>query len=222
MNILDLPVAEVTRQYLDYLRRARQLNTDLGADFILMAATLILIKSRTLLRPGHEDEPDPRQELVEQLLTHEQAQQAAALLAERLRTAGDMWSAAVPGAELNQVREADTRPVPAAATHGRRGTMNLLEVLRVTKTALATAKAHRLLDLKRESVTVEGMTRWLSQKLENLGKGQFLSSTDLFTALATAESRTALFLTMLEMARTRDLRLAQDEFLAPIRISAAL
>src|SRR5215469_14240788 len=74
LNILDLPVAEVTRQYLDYLRRARELNVDLGADFILMAATLILIKSQALLRPGHEDEPDPRQELVAQLLTREQAQ----------------------------------------------------------------------------------------------------------------------------------------------------
>jgi segregation and condensation protein A len=217
LNILDLPVAGVTRQYLDYVRRARQLNIDLGADFILMAATLILIKSRTLLRPGHEreDEPDPRQELVDQLLTHEQAQHAAGLLAERLRAAGDMWSATAVGAA-----ESEPQPAPAAATHGRPGTMNLREVLRVAKTALATAKAHRLLNLKREPVTVEGMMRWLGQKMNELQTGQFLTSTELFAAQATAERQAALFLAILEMTRTQEIRLRQEESLAPFHLSA--
>src|SRR5215472_3009913 len=83
LNILDLPVAQVTRQYLDYLRRARELNVDPGADFILMAATLIHINSRTLLRPEHgHEELDPRQEFIKELHTREHAQQADALLAE--------------------------------------------------------------------------------------------------------------------------------------------
>jgi segregation and condensation protein A len=216
LNILDLPIAEVTRQYLNYLRRARELTVDLGADFILMAATLILIKSRTLLRPEHDDEPDPRQELVEQLLTREQAQQAAALLAERLRTVGDTWSATVPGAELHKA----TPAAPAEAPHRQPGTMNLVEVLRVAKTALATAKAHQLLHLKREPVTVEGMMRWLSQRISQLESGQFLTSTQLFSAQATAEHRATLFLAILEMTRARGIRLRQEEFLAPFRVSA--
>jgi segregation and condensation protein A len=220
LNILDLPIAEVTSQYLGYLRRARELDIDLGADFVLMAATLIHIKSRTLLRPEHDrDEADPRQELVDQLLTREQAQQAAALLGERLRVIGDTWSATVPGAELNK----DTQPQPATPvpTRGRSGTMNLHEVLRVAKTALATAKAHRLLNLQREPVTVEGMMRWLGQKLNQLEPGQFLTSTDLFAAQTTAERRVALLLGILELARTQDIRLRQEEFLAPFRVSAA-
>ncbi|HXJ93433.1 MAG TPA: ScpA family protein [Terriglobia bacterium] len=217
LNILDLPIAEVTSQYLGYLRRVREFNIDVGADFILMAATLIHIKSRTLLRPGHDDgEPDPRQELVEQLLTREQAQQAAALLAERLRAAGDMWAPTLSGAA-----EPEPQPAPATATHGRPGTMNLREVLRVAKTALATAKAHRLLNLKREPVTVEGMMHWLSQKLNQLEPGQFLTSTELFTGQATAGDRAALFLAILEMARAEDIHLQQEEFLAPFRVSAA-
>src|SRR5215471_14779681 len=115
LDILDLPIAEVTRQYLDYLRRARELNIDLGGDFILMAATLILIKSRTLLKPDPKEEPDPRQELVEQLLTREQAQQAAALLAERLQASSDAWS---PGAELNLVREGAFKHQPTPPSPG--------------------------------------------------------------------------------------------------------
>jgi segregation and condensation protein A len=219
LDILDLPVAEVTRQYLDYLHRARELNVDLGGDFILMAATLIHIKSRSLLRPELEDEPDPRQELVEQLLTREQAQQAAALLGERLRAAGDTWSAASADVEPNLVRDGETWPVPATATHKRRGTMNLLEVLHVAKTALATAKAHRLLSLKREQVTVEGMARWLRQRLEELSGHQFLTSTELFAAQATAERQVTLFLAILEMARMQELRLHQHGLLAPLHIS---
>ena len=224
LNILDLPVAEVTSQYLGYLRRARQFNIDLGADFILMAATLIHIKSRTLLPPRNgpehdEDEADPRQELVDQLLTREQAQQAATLLAERLRAVGDTWSATPPD-------ELDKDPQPQLATpllaSGRPGTMNLHEVLRVAKTALATAKAHRLLNLKREPVTVQGMMRWLGLKLNRLAPGQFLTSTELFTGQeAVAEGRAALFLAILEMARAEQIHLQQEKFLDPFRVSAA-
>jgi segregation and condensation protein A len=222
LNVLDLPIAEVTRQYLDHLHRARELNVDLGADFVLMAATLIHIKSRSLLRPAPEDEPNPRQELIEQLLTREQAQRAATLLAERLRTVSGTWSAPVPVAELNPVPESELRlerPLPAPE---RRGAMNLLEILRVTKRALATAKAHRLLSLDRQAVTVEEMIRWLGQRLKQLGGRQSLTSTELFAALITAERRVTLFIAMLELARTEDVHLHQEGFLTPIQISQGL
>jgi segregation and condensation protein A len=222
LNILDLPVAEVTRQYLDYLHQARELNVDLGADFVLMAATLIHIKSRSLLRSDEpKEEPDPRQELVEQLLTREQAQRAAALLAERLRTASNTWSAAVPVAELEQFGENELRPEPPLPTPERpRGTMNLLEVLRVTKQALATAKAHRLLSRNNDAVTVEEMIRWLARRMNQLRGRESLTFTDLFADHSTAERRATLFLALLEMARRQDIRLLQEEeFWAPIYIS---
>jgi segregation and condensation protein A len=219
LNVLDLPIAEVTRQYLDYLHRARELNVDLGADFVLMAATLIHIKSQSLLRSDELDkETDPRQELVKQLLTREQAQRAAALLAERLRTANGTWSVPVPVAEGNPVPESELRPEPPVPTpERRRGTMNLLEVLRVTKRAVATAKAHRLLSREREAVTVEEMIRWLGQRMKR-ADGRPLASTELFIDQATAERRAALFLAILEMARAQKARLQQEAFLAPIHI----
>jgi len=220
LNILDLPVAKVTHQYLDCLRRAREFNIDLGADFILMAATLIHIKSRTLLWPGRDqDEADPRQELVEQLLTREQAQQAAALLADRLRAVGDTWSATIPDAELN--KNSQPQPATHAPAQGRPGTMNLREVLRVAKTALATAKAHRLLNPKRQPVTVEGMIRWLGERMTQLEPGQFLTSTDLFAGQVTADRRAALFLAILEMARAQEVHLHQEKFMEPFCVSAA-
>jgi segregation and condensation protein A len=218
LNVLDLPIAEVTHQYLDYLHRAREINVDLGADFVLMAATLIHIKSQSLLRSDElEEQTDPRQELVEQLLTREQAQRSASLLAERLRTATGTWSVPVPVAEVNPVRETELRPEPRVPTAERRRTMNLLEVLRITKRAVATAKAHRLLSRDRLAVTVEEMIRWLGQRVKE-ADGRSLASTELFIAQATAERRAALFLAILEMARTQKVRLQQEAFLAPIHI----
>ena len=221
LNILDLPIAEVTRQYLDYLHRAREFNVDLGADFVLMAATLIHIKSRSLLRPAPEDEPDPRQELVEQLLTREQAQRAAAVLAERLRAASGTWSAPVAVAELDRGQQGWTEPECPAAVHGRPGTMNLLEVLSVAKKALATAEAHRLLRLKPEAASVEDMARWLALRMKQLDGRRSLASTELFVDQATAKRRVALFLAILEMARTQKVRLRQAAFLAPIHVFPA-
>src|SRR5690348_16705635 len=73
VDITEIPISEITRQYLDYLKNAEALDLDLGSDFAYMAATLIQIKSRLLLPPDPEvaaREPDPRQELIRQLLHH--------------------------------------------------------------------------------------------------------------------------------------------------------
>jgi len=86
VDITEIPIAEITRQYLDYLDRATALDLELGSDFTLMAATLIHIKSRLLLPPDPEiaaREPDPRQDLIRQLLHHEQVRQAAEFLRQQ-------------------------------------------------------------------------------------------------------------------------------------------
>src|SRR5271170_5175424 len=75
MNIHDIPIAKITGQYLDYLRKLEELDVDVSADFIYMAATLILIKSKMLLPPDPlataEEQLDPRAELVQRLVEHE-------------------------------------------------------------------------------------------------------------------------------------------------------
>src|SRR5574341_1724623 len=86
VEIVDIPVATITEQYLACLEMMRELNLDIAGEFLVMAATLILIKSRMLLPPSEEDEeeePDPRAALVQQLLEYQRYREAALELAER-------------------------------------------------------------------------------------------------------------------------------------------
>ncbi len=86
IDITDIPIAEITRQYLDTLQEMRRLNLDLAGEYLVMAATLMFIKSRMLLPtepPEDGDAEDPRKELVEKLLTYERYQRAARMLLER-------------------------------------------------------------------------------------------------------------------------------------------
>ena len=92
INIYDIPIAAITKQYLDYIDLIRSLNLDIGGEFLVMAATLIQIKSRMLL-PATETEDDeegedPREELVARLLEYQQYKDAAGLLGDR----GETWS----------------------------------------------------------------------------------------------------------------------------------
>src|SRR4029077_6939345 len=87
INIYDIPIALITQQYLDYLKLMKPLNLAIAGEFIVMAATLIYIKSKTLLpieeTPLEEQEEDPRAELVRRLLEYKQFKEAASNLAER-------------------------------------------------------------------------------------------------------------------------------------------
>src|ERR1700693_4268232 len=87
INIYDIPIAIITQQYLDYLKLMKNLNLSIAGEFIVMAATLIYIKSKTLLpleeSPPEEQEEDPRAELVRRLLEYKQFKEAASTLAER-------------------------------------------------------------------------------------------------------------------------------------------
>ena len=89
IDIRDIPIASITSQYLAYLEKAREMDLDIGAEFVFMAATLIHIKSKMLLptdpalRKAWEEEEDPREELVERLLEHERYKNAAEMLQQK-------------------------------------------------------------------------------------------------------------------------------------------
>lgn len=82
LDIFDIPISEVCRQYMEYLESMKRFNMEVGAEFIYMASELMLIKSRMLL-PKPESEEDPRKELVDALLEHQKAKQAAIYFKER-------------------------------------------------------------------------------------------------------------------------------------------
>jgi len=121
LDILDIPVAEITRQYMEYVELMKTLRLDLAAEYLLMAATLAEIKSRMLLpRPVASDdvlEADPRLALVLRLQQYERIRQAAAQLDERPRQGRDVFVLAIqvqdahppvrlPEVQINQLREA--------------------------------------------------------------------------------------------------------------------
>src|SRR6266550_6425804 len=96
LDIYDIPIAKITEQYLDYLHLMEEMNVDLASEFLLIAAQLIYIKSRTLLPPdpdaAGEELEDPRTELVRRLLEYEQFKNAAAMLHQRELIENAVWS----------------------------------------------------------------------------------------------------------------------------------
>src|ERR1700684_2478532 len=96
IDIHNIPIARITGQYLDYLHKLEQLDMDISADFIYMAATLIYIKSKMLLPPdplaGTEELEDPRADLVHRLVEHEKFKSAAQLLHQRQQIEEHVWS----------------------------------------------------------------------------------------------------------------------------------
>src|SRR2546426_7836501 len=97
IDIKDIPIATITQQYLSYMEKARELDIDLGAEFVYMAATLIHIKSKMLLPVDPEllkiaPEEDPRQELVDRLLEHERFKNAAQMLQQKRMIEENVWS----------------------------------------------------------------------------------------------------------------------------------
>jgi segregation and condensation protein A len=208
IDIADIPISEVTRQYLDYLRRAEQLDIDLGAEYTYIAALLIHIKSRSLLTPDPElaaSEEDPRQELIRLLLDHDQVRSGAEFLRQKLELAQATWSkSAAP-----EFQEEDN------GSASLEGTINLLEVLRLAKQALETARAYELI-FPTESVTVEEMEHWLDQRIDT----DFEEGTvDQFLAeQPTTERKAVLFLALLEKAKSGRMQLEQIECFGPIKI----
>ena len=96
MDIHNIPISKITGQYLDYLHKLEELDIDVSADFLYMAATLILIKSKMLLPPdplaGPEEQADPRAELVYRLVEHEKFKNAAQLLYQKQQLEAHVWS----------------------------------------------------------------------------------------------------------------------------------
>jgi segregation and condensation protein A len=209
VEITDIPIAEVTRQYLDYLRQAEALDINLGADFIYTAALLIQIKSASLLARDPEiaaREEDPRQELVRQLMDHERVRQGAEFLKQKLEVAEATWSRS----SMEEFTHPAEEELPAAE-----GSLNLLQVLRLAKQALAAARTYELVT-PADSVTVEEMTWWLEDRLAAVEIQ--IEAGGLLAQHSDPSHRAALFLAMLEMANSARVQLDQDDCFGPIWI----
>jgi segregation and condensation protein A len=210
LEIVDIPIAEITRQYLDYLHRAEALNIDLGAEFVYMAALLIELKSRCLLPSDPQirgDGSNPRQDLVRLLLDRDQVRQGAEFLKQRLEVAEASWSKSA----IEQVPERGAEEGTSTD-----GVLNLLQVLRLAQQALATARSYELVTPE-DPVGVAEMMEWMEERMAaNPG---VMEVGVLLAEQADASHRMALFLAILEMAKSTRIRLEQEECFGPISLS---
>jgi len=202
INVLDIPMAELTRQYLGYVEMMRRTQLELAAEYLLMAAVLIEIKSRLLLpRPpaasGAEPE-DPRAELVRRLLEYEKMKQAAreldALpLVERDFTTVRVWFERLAGERLPDVAPEDLRFAWAGLI------------------ARARANRHHLVTREQLSVRSE-----MSRLLKLLEPARFVEFTALFAEHADVAHLVVTFLALLELTRECLVSVTQAEAYAPI------
>ena len=203
-NILDIPLADVTRQYLEYVEQIRARNLELAGEYLLMAAMLIEIKSRMLLPPrrspdGAEPE-DPRAELVRRLVEYEQIKLAAARLEQLPLLGRDFLRAQV---FVEQSLEPRWPEVNAADL--RDAWRDILQRARLT--------AHHT--ITREQLSVR---EHMSHVLKKLQGRRFLEFRDLFEPARGVPVLVVTFIALLELSRERLVEVTQAEAFAPVYV----
>ena len=206
-NILDIPLASVTRQYLAYVEQIRKTNLELASEYLLMAAMLIEIKSRMLLPPkkvaeGQEPE-DPRAELVRRLLEYEQIKLAAARLDALPVIGRDFLRAQVTIEQSLSPRFPDVD-----ADELRAAWLDILKRAKLTQHHTIT----------REQLSVR---EHMSIVLRRLQGRRFAMYEDLFDASRGPQVLVVTFIAMLELSRERLLEVTQAEAFAPIYVRLA-
>jgi segregation and condensation protein A len=208
LNIYDIPIALITQQYLDYLEVMTELNLDTVGDFLVMAATLIHIKSRTLLpRPDpKQDDPegDPREELIRRLLEHQKFKAAAELLHEKEIQRSAQWGR--PDAVVNNV--VGEAPEPEVE-------IDLFSLMAAFRQVLERVKQRPKVMLPPEQIPIE--TR-IEQLLARLSTTEACGFEDLFEDVQTKPGVVVTFLALLEMIRLKLIRVFQQGNFGPIRV----
>lgn len=205
LDILDIPIAEITRQYMDYVDVIKSLKLELAADYLVMAAILAEIKSRMLLpRPvTEEEEDDPRAVLVRRLQEYERFKQAAEDLDEIPRINRDTWRATAEPPELRLVR-----PKPK---------VELREILISFAEVMRRAEMFSHHHIQREPLSVrERMTI----VLETVRADQFTPFETLFTVEEGRKGVVVTLLAILELIKESLLEMVQNEPYGPIHVKA--
>lgn len=203
LSIHDIPIAQITAQYFEYIERAASLDIELSAEFVYMAATLIHIKSKMLLPRDPELEKidpqeDPRQELVDRLLEHERFKNAAEMLQQKRMIEEAVWS-------NPQIRKfMDETDEPGLE-------VSLFDLVQTFQTVLERIKNRPSYAVDKEDVTVGDMIVHLRGLLGSVAKSERVSATRLFEGQRSRRAMICLFLAILELVKTQSVRLAQSE-----------
>jgi segregation and condensation protein A len=208
VNVYDIPIALITQQYLDYIDLMQELNLDVAGEFLVMAATLIHIKSRMLLPrpdPAQEDaEEDPREALVRRLLEHQKFKAAAELLHERETLRSAQWTR--PDGPIAQI--AGEAPEPEVE-------VDLFSLITAFRSVVERAKQRPKLYLPGEQIPIEER---IDQLLARLSETQACGFEDLFADMQSRAGMIVTFLALLEMIRLKLIRVFQSGAMGAIRI----
>ena len=214
VNIYDIPIALIVRQYLEYLSLMKTLNLSMAGDFLVMASTLLYIKSRMLLPkeviPESEDEEvlDPRSELVRQLIEYERFKEAAGSLVSREREWQDSFSR-------------ELLPVPKKSKEKEddevwEEDLQLFDLLSALQDVLDRSPSDQYIELSRENLTVEERIQFIMERLETEATIPFEG---LFEEQWSRPLIIVTFLGLLELVRMNLIQLFQGEWFGPIHVT---
>lgn len=209
INIYDIPIAMIAQQYLEYLEAMEELNLNVAGDFLVMAATLLQIKSKMLLpaderADDEEDGPDPREELVRRLLEYKAYKEAASQLDSQERMWREIfWREHVPPVE--QVEE----DLPLE-------NVSLFDLVDALQEVLDRNPSSRLLEIVPDNLTVRERMNLILETLEGKDSVSFAA---LFEGPIHRVMIVVTFLALLELMRLRVARVFQSETFGPILVS---
>ena len=211
INIYDIPIAKISQQYLDYMQRATESDVDLSSEFVYVAATLILIKSKMLLPRDPElakldpGEEDPRAELVEKLVEHERFKQAAEMLHQKRVIEEAIFSN--PQMQLFEEEADDNTGLQ----------VSLFDLVKVFETVLERAKAKPVYEIGGDDVNVPDMIKYI-KGLFKADPEAVQSATKMFEGQTSRRAMICLFLAILEMAKRQLIEFAQTELFGDIGV----
>jgi len=210
IDIYDIPISVITQQYLEYLEVMKNLNLDVAGEFLLMAATLLHIKSKMLLpateeEEGEKEEEDPRAELVRRLLEYQRFKEAARQLVRGPLLDREVFVRSFFGDSLAE-KEREEKVS---------GEVTLFDLLEAMKKVLETLPAEEFQEISAEHLNIKDKILHI---MERLWEADSMAFTDLYTASTSRREIVVTFLALLELLRLRMIRVYQGETFGTIRI----
>ncbi|HJT68819.1 MAG TPA: segregation/condensation protein A [Terriglobales bacterium] len=208
IDIYDIPIAKITAQYLAYVEKLRELDVNVAAEFIYMAAVLIHIKSKMLLprdpAASSEEQEDPRAELVNRLIEHEKFKAAAQMLMQKQQIEDAVRS---NPAIREFIDDEGTEPEFAA---------DVIDLVKTFQQVLERARSRPMINVSEETVTVSQMIEYLRRRLSL--EDRPLRLKEFLRNVQSRQALVCMFLAMLELVRLQAIQLRQDRLFGEILV----
>src|SRR5438445_2617329 len=208
IDIYDIPIARITAQYLAYVEKIRELDVNVAADFIYMAAVLIHIKSKMLLPRDPlataEEQEDPRNELVNRLLEHEKFKSAAQMLLQKQQ----IEDAVLSNPAIGEFMDAEGAEPELAA--------DVIDLVKTFQQILDRARSRPILEVDEETVTVGQMIQYLHRRLSLEDRPIRLKQ--MLRSVQSRQALVCIFLALLELVRLQAIQVRQDHVFGEVLV----